>query len=129
MKLYTVHLRRGGLDPDRDIAVIKEGFSWPACILSLIWALWHRLWWVAAGLIALSLTIEGALWALGIDETLGFVIGVSVAVLTGLLANDLHRWTLERDGFIERGMVSGDNAEEALIRFLDQSPDVAGGMV
>ena len=29
-------------------AFIAEGFSWGAFFLTLIWALWHRLWLVAA---------------------------------------------------------------------------------
>ena len=49
MNVYTVHLRRHGLDPDRDLLVVKEGFSWPAFFLSFLWALWHRLWVPAAG--------------------------------------------------------------------------------
>ncbi|MBI2584926.1 MAG: DUF2628 domain-containing protein, partial [Rhodospirillales bacterium] len=36
MRLYSVHLRRHGLDPDRDLVLVKEGFSWPAFLLSFL---------------------------------------------------------------------------------------------
>ena len=47
MRLYSVHLRRHGLDPDRDIVLVKEGFSWPALLFSFLWALRHQLWLAA----------------------------------------------------------------------------------
>ena len=36
MRLYSVHLRRHGLDPDRDIVLVKEGFSWPAFFITVL---------------------------------------------------------------------------------------------
>ena len=40
MRVYSVHIRRHGLDYDRDIAVVKEGFSWPALCFGALWALY-----------------------------------------------------------------------------------------
>ena len=125
MKVYSVHLRRHGLDPDRDIVLVAEAFSWAAFVLSLVWAMWHRMWWVALGLLVISLSINGVGWLLGMDEVSAFVVSFGIAVLTGLLANDLRRWTLERAGFNDCGVVSGDNPDEALARFLEGAPEIA----
>ncbi|HAD86887.1 MAG TPA: DUF2628 domain-containing protein, partial [Rhodospirillaceae bacterium] len=50
MRVFTVHIRRHALDPDKDVRLIKEGFSWPAFLFSFLWALWNRMWWTALGL-------------------------------------------------------------------------------
>lgn len=124
MKLFTVHLRRHGLDPDRDLVVVKEGFSWPAFWLSFIWALRHRLWLMAAALVAISMAVNAAVWVLGLGPETALVLALGSAVLTGLLANDCRRWTLRRQGFAEMGVASGKTEDQALARFLDDSPDL-----
>ena len=58
MNTYTVHLRRHGLDPERDVVLVKEGFSWPAFFLSFLWALWHQLWLAAALILAAHIAIS-----------------------------------------------------------------------
>lgn len=125
MRVYTVHLRRHGLDPDNDIVLVAEGFCWSAFILSLIWALWHRMWWVALGLAAVSVVVNGLIYMLGMDAFTGYFSSIGVAVLTGLVANDLRRWTLARAGFLDSGVALGDNQDEALARFLDDAPELA----
>ena len=124
MKLFTVHLRRHGLDPDHDLVVVKEGFSWPAFWLSFIWAIRHRMWLVAVAIIAISISLNVVAWALGMGPDASLVLAVGMAVLTGLLANDCRRWTLRRQGFAEMGVSSGKTEDQALARFLDDSPDL-----
>ena len=55
MRVYTVHLRRHGLMPERDLVLVREGFSWWAFLFTSLWALWHRMWWEALGLFAIVL--------------------------------------------------------------------------
>ena len=81
MKVYTVHLRRHGLDLERDIVLVCEGFSWPAFILSLVWALWNRMWWVALGLAVLSVATNGIVWMLGIDQMTGFALSLGFSLV------------------------------------------------
>ena len=61
MRIFTVHLRRHGLDPDHDLIVVKEGFSWPAFFLTGFWALCQRLWLAAALMFAAVAAICPAL--------------------------------------------------------------------
>ncbi|MBI4365233.1 MAG: DUF2628 domain-containing protein, partial [Deltaproteobacteria bacterium] len=67
MRLYSVHLRRHGLDPDRDLVLVKEGFSWPAFLLSFLWALWQRLWLAAAVIAAAHVVLSITVILLGAD--------------------------------------------------------------
>ena len=38
-KPASFHIRHSGLDPDRDVVLVKEGFSWPAFFFSGFWGL------------------------------------------------------------------------------------------
>lgn len=125
MRVYTVHMRPHGLDPDRDVVLVKEGFCWPALFFSVFWALWRRLWWVALGLFAVNAALGAALTFLGADPVSETAISVGLAIMAGLLANDLRRWTLKRRGFGQIGVVAAAGLEAAEHRFFDLHPQLA----
>ncbi len=125
MRIYSVHMRRQSLDPDRDMVLVKEGFSWPALFFSVFWALWCRLWWVALGLVVVNVVVSAVLTVLGADPVSEAAISFGMAILFALLANDLKRWTLARRGFRQVGVVAATNAETAEHRFFDLHPERA----
>jgi len=128
MRHYTVHLRRHGLDPDRDLVLVKEGFSWPAFFFSVLWALWHRLWLVAGifFLIQLAMSLVLAVWTL--DPVSASAVSVGAALIFGYAANDLRRWVLGRRGFVETAVVAADGRDGAERRFLDDEPALAADL-
>jgi len=129
MRVYTVHLRRPTLDPDRDIRLVKEGFNWPAFVFSFVWALWCRLWLVAIGLFAIEFALAAGLSLLGADAPTRMAFALGTAVIAGLVANDLHRWTLFRRSYLQVAVVTGDDVDAAERRFWDQRPTLAADLV
>lgn len=124
MKVFTIHTRRHGLDPDRDIVVVKEGFSWPAFLFSAVWALWSRLWLVALGII-IAEALAGALMSwLNASVVTQTSISMGLAVLLGVIGNDLKRWTLERRGFIQSDIVAAADGDAAEHRFFERHPQL-----
>ena len=128
MRHYTVHLRRHGLDPDRDLVLVKEGFAWPAFFFSMLWALWLRLWLVAGFffLIQAALTLVLAVWMP--NPVSAAAVSVGLALILGYAANDLRRWTLGRQGFVETAVVAADDRDGAERRFLDDEPALAADL-
>ena len=118
-------MRHGGLDPDRDVVLVKEGFSWPAFFFSVPWALLRRLWLVAFVFAASVAGAEAFAHLAGLDPTTRMALTLGLSVVFGWLGNDLRRRKLEREGFVFRGVVSGENRDGALKRFLDGAPDLA----
>ena len=128
MRHYTVHLRRHGLDPDRDLVLVKEGFSWPAFFFSMLWALWLRLWLVAGLflLVQAALSLVLAVWRP--DPVSAAAVSAGAALILAFAANDLRRWTLGRRGFVETSVVAADNRDGAERRFLDGEPALAADL-
>jgi hypothetical protein len=123
MNVYTVHLRQYDHGREDDIILIMEGFCWSAFILSVIWTLWYRMWWVGLGLVGVVLIVYGIICVLGMDALAACFVSIGTAILFGFLANDLRRWSLARTGFLENGVILGDNQDKALARFLDNIPE------
>lgn len=128
MKIYTVHVRRQGLDPERDLVLVREGFSFWAFLFSFLWLLWNRLWLAAVVLIAVQVIIAGAVYWLSANEPAILVVDLFTSIIIGLIGHDLKRWKLAQTGFVEEGVVSGRNIDDATRRYLDDHPDLAYAM-
>lgn len=124
MKLYSVYLRDHGRKPLSDLILVKEGFSWPAFVFTFMWALWTRMWLPTVALFAVIVLSGWGMRYLGLGETAQSVLSLAVAIAVGLIGNDLRRWWLDRQGYYEVAVVTGNNAEEATRRFLDNA-DIA----
>jgi len=125
MNTYTVHLRRHGLDPDSDVVLVQEGFSWPAFFLSIVWALWHRMWLAAALIVAANGTVSLCIHFLRPDPLTQAVVAIGIAAIIGYLATDFRQEKLARRGFAFAGVVSGLDKDHALRRFLDMEAALA----
>ncbi len=126
MRFYTAHLRYE--DTGSNLALVKEGFCWPAFFFSVFWALWHRLWLVALALFALQ---AGLGWGMGKMSLspLGQSVGsFALAVAFGIAANDFRRWTYERRDYHFIDVVGGGNLDGAEQRLLDELPELAADL-
>jgi hypothetical protein len=119
MHVYTVHVRRPVLDPSRDIQFVAEGFSLFALLLPVVWALWHRLWWLAAAFFAVDVAVAFVLSASAVTPLVAAIVSLGLAVLIGIYANDLRRYALSLAGFCEEAVVTGNSRAQAERRFFD----------
>jgi hypothetical protein len=124
MSVYTVHAPPGyGADvrvtPDRFVFV-RDGFHFWAFVLSIVWLAWHRLWLALVGYIVLMVALEIAFSVMGIGSGARFVMMFIVAVLIGLEAASLWRWTLRRRKWRQVDVVVADNQDAAERRFFDR---------
>ena len=128
MKIYTVH--HPADDPatiaeeSERVEFVREGFSWLALLLPLVWFLAHRMWLVSliyvVGMVALNLL----LLITAPDDFVLWTMVIAIHVMIGYLANDLRRWTLARRGFRTLAVVMADTALKAEHRFFSA---LAGG--
>lgn len=118
MAFYTVHEPPGApVAPWDRMVFIRDGFSLFAAVAAPVWMLCHRLWLVLVLYLALMSALVWGLAALGASR--GVMLGVLalIALLLGLEASTLRRWTLARRGWREAGVVSGETRELAEFRF------------
>ncbi len=118
MRTYSVHIRRHGLNLDRDFAVVKEGFSWPAFVFNIFWALWYRHWLAAIVLFAIPITVAIVTKVIGLAPAGKTFLSLGWLVIVGMTANDVRRYYLDRDGFVEHGIAAGKNTDDALYSYL-----------
>ena len=118
MRSYSIHIRRRGLDLDRDIVVVKEGFNWPAFLFNIFWALWHRHWLAALSLFVIHLVIFIVSKIIGLTLADQAALTLGWLAIVGMLANDVRRYYVDRDGFVEDGIAAGKTSDDALYDYL-----------
>lgn len=130
MKIYTAHLKPNDPNPLEDIILVEEGFSWFAAIFHVFWALYNKMWKVAAIVFAIEmifviLEVQGIITTSVADAArMGFLL------MVGFWFNDWYRASLEEKGYILQAIVSGKNEDEARYKvmsgMLQRSTFVAG---
>jgi uncharacterized protein DUF2628 len=123
MAVYTVHeppLRSGTVAPDPERFVfVRDGFSFWALLLGPIWMLWHRMWVVLVGYGLVVAVLGWVLRATHAPIAVALLVDAVLALLIGFEAATLRRFTLARRGFVNVGVVVGDDLELAERRFFD----------
>jgi hypothetical protein len=122
MRIYTLHQPSKSKDAAAEAVPVKEGFSWPGFFFSVIWALWHRLWFWAIAFAVANIVLGWVLARAGGNEFVQSTASLAVALVIGWTANDLRRRKLAKQGFKECAVMVANNKETALARYLMAQP-------
>jgi hypothetical protein len=120
MRTFTLHLPRDTEPGDpaalAEAELVKDGFVWGAFLFSFLWFFCHRLW--LAGLVVLAgvVCLSVALTVIGAEGPTTSAVLFLFAVLVGLEANSLRRWTYARHGRPAIDAISADSEEEAALK-------------
>jgi hypothetical protein len=121
MALFTVLEPQDG-KPDR-VAFIPEGFALGAFVFTFLWALWHRMWVVAALLFAAFTALTFGVAYEIIDPGLGSLLQFGLSLIFGFEAWRLKESSLLRGGFRHVGLIQASDFEAAeLAYFAERAP-------
>lgn len=122
MPVYTVH---GPISdtarPSSDrIAFVRDGFAFWAVVFGPLWLIWHRLWWALLGYGVVMIGAALLMAALGLSAETRMLVNLLIALLMGLEAASLRRWTLSRRKWRQLDVVVADDPDAAERRFFDR---------
>jgi hypothetical protein len=124
MPVYTVHAPASvaaspSASADRFVFV-RDGFHGWAFFAGPFWLIFQRLWLALAGYLALNVVLTLVLSGLHTGSGTRFAVLLLIALLLGLEAATLRRWTLARRGFRQLDVVVADDEDAAERRFFDR---------
>ncbi|HZO45264.1 MAG TPA: DUF2628 domain-containing protein [Xanthobacteraceae bacterium] len=123
MAVYTVHqppLKKfeAAADPER-FAFVRDGFSFWAFLLGPLWMLRHRMWLVLVGYIVVAVGMQLALQLVGASSGAATFAAFMLALLVGMEAGTLRRFTLGRRRWRNVGTIVGADRDTVERRFFD----------
>jgi hypothetical protein len=129
MPVYTVHAptsvaasRSASAD---GVVFVRDGFHGWAFLAGPFWLIVNRLWLALAGYLALNVVLTIVLSGLHASAGTRFAALLLIALLLGLEAATLKRWTLARRGWRQLDVVIADDEDTAERRFFDRWSDKA----
>src|SRR5262249_2192355 len=99
MPVYTVHAPTAYAADFRStdkFGFVRDGFHFWAMVLGPLWLIWKRLWLALLGWLILTVVLEVAAAEFGGGRSIVAAVDAIVAILMGLEASTLQRWTLSR---------------------------------
>ncbi len=120
LKTYAVYIKPGDEHPLESSMFVKEGFSMPAFLFSLFWALYHRVWRLAVLVLAFYIVANKALLAGVIDLHFRLIVEMGFLAWVGFQAGEWRAKALERQGFVLLDIVMARSEAEARQRLLDR---------
>jgi hypothetical protein len=122
MPVYTVHAPSNvTLRNEADKFVfVRDGFHFWAMLLGPFWLLWKRLWLILLGYIVVTAAIAISLRLLGAATEVRLIVFALLALLMGLEAASLRRWSYSRGKWHQIDFVVADDEEAAERRFFDR---------
>ncbi len=124
IRIYTVHTKLlssppQATDHDDEVVLVREGFSWPACVLAGLWACWHRMWRHAAFLFGVAAGLIVFFDWMAVPPAPRLAVLLGYFLLVGFQANDWRRGDLARRGFDLTAVVAAPDGDAAALRFLE----------
>lgn len=121
LNTYHIFVRENEAHAYETLETVQDRFNWLAFLFPFFWALYHRIWWLAAlsigVIVGLELLVQQAL----LTETTVAIITLGLQLLVGFEAADIRTHQLNERGYHFAGIVTGHNEVEAQQRFLDQN--------
>ncbi len=127
-RTYTTYLSTTSRHDDGGLTLVKDGFSWPAFFLAVPWALWHRMWIVAAALLVLEIAVAVLPGLVGLGDLAQGALSLGLALAIGLAAADLRDVSLRARGHRAADVVVAQNRDMAERRFLENHPQLAADL-
>jgi uncharacterized protein DUF2628 len=123
MPVFTVHgpsADGGDVRLTDRFVFVRDGFHFWALVFGPLWLVWNRLWLATIGWIIVTIALHLGLTELGVGRTTIWSVDVMVALLMGLEAASLQRWTFSRGRWHQLDIVVADDEESAERRFFDR---------
>jgi hypothetical protein len=129
MPVYTVHAPSAYAADFRatdKFVFVRDGFHFWAMVFGPLWLVWRRLWLSLIGWLVLVIALEVAVAKLGGGRLGVSAVGIILAILLGLEASTLQRWSYSRRKWRQLDVVVADDEERAERRFFDRWTTGAG---
>lgn len=117
MNSYTIYSLHPNHYKIPDLIAIKEGFNFQALLFGFLWALYKRIWWLAALIMMFNFLLSGLNDHMGQMELISLQFISNIAL--GMFANDLYRWHLTKKGYFLVDIVHSETALAAKYRLVD----------
>ncbi|MFK7974115.1 MAG: DUF2628 domain-containing protein [Rickettsiaceae bacterium] len=94
-----------------EVLIVKQGFNFYAAIFTLLWALYHRMWW----LVLLAAPISVFTYSVA-ELQFQYLLETYILLAFGCFASDIQEYYATQNGFSLVDIIVAKNEEEAELK-------------
>ena len=115
MKQFELYSNSQGL-----FKAVKQGWSWPAFIFGILWAITKRLWSLVINVVFIYLVLGIVSIFIGgvLVEIIGNIVALGVFVVFGAKGNVWWEMNLQSKGYEFKDSVTAANSKDAIAQYL-----------
>ncbi len=98
---------------------IKDGFSWGAALVPLLWFIYRGYWVGFAAYVVLATVLASVLSAAGAEPDWIMLALLTLNIIVGFEATEFERWWRTMRGWREIGAISGRSRSQCERRFFE----------
>lgn len=114
MKIYSIYSKSAG--DDTDPIIIKQGFSIWAAIFNVLWALYHRMWSIAAVTLFVAFSISYFQVVTELKQ-LAYLIDIATMAVFGFFASEIREFHAGLKGYELTDVIVAADDDEAEMKY------------
>ncbi|MFZ4542180.1 MAG: DUF2628 domain-containing protein [Rickettsiales bacterium] len=118
-RIYNAYEKPELAEPTARMELVRDGVNIWALVLHVFWLVYHRMWWVLVGYIALAACLSALATVLHLPESAVMVLQLALQVMLCVHASELRGWTLQRKGYRFAGVLVADSEMKAQRRYYE----------
>lgn len=118
MKIYAIYVNPNNLYAP--VVPVSEGFSFIATFFSLLWALYHKMWFPLATVLIIT-SLATLLHNMAPSFLILPIIHFTIMISFALFSSDLREFDLRTKGYELEDIIFALSEEEAEIKFYERT--------
>lgn len=116
-KIFTVYEKPEAAEPTDRVLLLRDGFSFWALTLTVVWLTANRMWWGLMLYVAAAITLSAVCDLLHVSELSSLFAQLWLQAMLAYHAYDVQGWALRRRGYKMAGILCAESEMHAQRRY------------
>ena len=117
MNIYSVYADSS--KKDKELILIKQGFSFIAGFFNFFWAIYHRMWSIAIFLMMISFFLGSS----G-PSYIAYCLNLAILFIFGFFASEIQEYYATKKGYNLSDVILASTEEEAEVKYFERTENL-----
>ena len=116
MNIYSVYADSS--KKDKELILIKQGFSFIAGFFNFFWAMYHRMWSIAIFLLVISFFFSSS------TSYIAYCFNIAILFIFGFFASEIQEYYAMKKGYNLSDIILAASEEEAEVKYFERTENL-----
>lgn len=116
MNIYSVYADSS--KKDKELILIKQGFSFIAGFFNFFWAIYHKMWSIAIFLLVISFFFSSS------ASYIAYCFNLAILFIFGFFASEIQEYYAIKEGYNLSDIILATSEEEAEVKYFERTENL-----